>query len=67
MLDIVDNNIRVLAIFQGGIIWKHGGLRPGDNLLAVNEISLEPEHFGEAINKLEAVMEDKSIVRMFIY
>jgi hypothetical protein len=62
LLDIVDNSIRVLEIFQGGIIWKHGGLRQGDNLLAVNDMSLEPEHFREAIDKLEYAMEDKSSV-----
>lgn len=60
-LDLVDldKKIVITNIFEGGVISKHGGVRQGDQLVAVNGQPLDGNSFPEAIMLLEQTMEEK--------
>lgn len=60
VLDIVDGNLVVMEIFDGGIIQRHGGVKVGDYLMAANGLKLSGKTFDEAQLRLEKAMEDDS-------
>jgi hypothetical protein len=60
-LDIINNELVIIEIFEGGIIQRHGGFRCGDVLLASNNLKLSGRTFPEAQLRLEKAMEDESV------
>lgn len=62
VLDVVDDEIVIIGILDGGIIDKHGGFKIGDQLVSVNGTYLNGLQFLNAINRLEELMEDDDIV-----
>ena len=58
VLDVVDDEIVIIGILDGGIIDKHGGFKIGDQLVSVNGTYLNGLQFLNSINRLEELMED---------
>jgi hypothetical protein len=62
VLDIINSELVVMEIFEGGIIHKHGGVKVGDVLLVANNLKLNGRTFPECQLRLEKAMEDESVI-----
>uniref|UniRef100_A0A452TAX4 Lin-7 homolog A, crumbs cell polarity complex component n=1 Tax=Ursus maritimus TaxID=29073 RepID=A0A452TAX4_URSMA len=57
-----NSPIYISRIIPGGVAERHGGLKRGDQLLAVNGVSVEGEHHEKAVELLKAAKDSVKLV-----
>jgi len=62
IIDIIDGDLVVTEIFEGGIVHRHGGIKVGDKLLATNGESLVGMDLDEIQIIFERAMKHQSDV-----
>lgn len=69
VLEDIEDKIIITGIFEGGIIYKHGGPKIGDELLDVNGVMLKGKTLSECVDILEEEIQDsnKNYVEFTIY
>lgn len=60
VLDLVDDSVIVIAVVEGGMIQKHGGIKAGDRLISVNEYSFAGQSLELVVDHLESLMNNQT-------
>ncbi|CAF0980634.1 unnamed protein product [Brachionus calyciflorus] len=62
VLEEFEDKIIITGIFEGGIIYKHGGPKVGDELLDVNNIKIKGKSLAKSVEILEHEISDSNRV-----
>lgn len=61
VIDLIDESIIVIAVVEGGIIQKHGGIKAGDELISVNDFNFTGKPLESVVDYLESLMENETM------
>lgn len=61
VLDSIEGSVYVIAVVEGGIVHKHGGIRAGDKIVSLNQYQLTGLPLEHVVLTMEKLMDDESV------
>lgn len=61
VLDSIEDSVYVIAVVEGGIVHKHGGIKAGDKIVSLNQHQLTGLSMEHVVETMEKLMDDESV------
>lgn len=61
VLDSIEGSVYVIAVVEGGIVHKHGGIRAGDKIVSLNQYQFTGLPLEHVVLTMEKLMDDEKV------